>query len=573
LSLSQATGGHNVAGIIRGSSQEREVKGNRVVELVKHGKKTVTSTTQLFDEPYRPQDSRHFNAKDSSTFTATVTKKFDLSYADGTELQGFQGQDIVELGDFHAHAPFGVITECNSPDFNGVDGILGFGMPKPSYYGNSLPRPILFALTDLHTEGATANTRNLPRKFSFFSTDTEAEVQLGGYDPRSATGPMQYVNSLTSSDFSVPVTSLTYGKPGGPVKELLKFSKPGDSLPAVMDSGTSCLVIPADNVYGKLKNKPWDDFVDQWKEHTSFFITIGGKAREIPYSSWYLADSDQTCVQPTPDGMDGLLVGDVFFREYIVEFDMRNQNAPVIGIAPLNKAYAPIREKTFDDAGLKEVSKRKDPAYPTHTKLLLRKGDDKMYPAGHTTMLMQIDRIPVVNKQGTQYFMDVKIGTPAQTFTVIFDTGSNVFGVFTYKSQLPSDIQAKLASTKPVHLKADPENILTTGMLTGKPHRGAAASHTVKRQGVAVSLAMASSDLSGGAAGAQSWQEQGGASSGMSFGMGVLLLALVSNVLVGMHFVSRNRRRSSGALGAVPEQYVVLPKADYAAVATTTAVP
>ena len=37
-------------------------------------------------------------------------------------------------------------------------------------------------------------------------------------------------------------------------------------------------------------------------------------------------------------------------------------------------------------------------------------------------MLMEIDRIPIVNKQGTQYFMDVGIGTPRQTFTVIFDT-------------------------------------------------------------------------------------------------------------------------------------------------------
>jgi hypothetical protein len=26
-------------------------------------------------------------------------------------------------------AKFGSITDCNSPDFNGVDGIVGFGMP------------------------------------------------------------------------------------------------------------------------------------------------------------------------------------------------------------------------------------------------------------------------------------------------------------------------------------------------------------------------------------------------------------------------------------------------------------
>jgi hypothetical protein len=39
----------------------------------------------------------------------------------------------------------GVITDCNSPDFNGVDGILGFGLPKA---GSDLPTPVLFAMTD-----------------------------------------------------------------------------------------------------------------------------------------------------------------------------------------------------------------------------------------------------------------------------------------------------------------------------------------------------------------------------------------------------------------------------------------
>ena len=443
-----------VRGIIRGEADERELKGTRVVERVKraegslqrfldkhHAKAGVepVKTSQLFDEPYRPADSRHFNVQASHTFRPDVAKKFDLSYADGTELSGFQGIDQVHLGDFHAMAPFGVITDCNSPDFNGVDGILGFGLPKPQYYGNALPRPILFALTDHNDD--RSNTQHLPRKFSFFSTDTAAEVQLGGYDPNSIVGTMDHVPSLTHSDFSVPITSLTYGKPGGAVKELLQFKTPGASLPAIMDSGTSCLVIPSDTVYGKLKNKPWDDFVDQWAEDTSFFLTIHGKKYEIPYSSWYLADSEQTCVQPTPDGMDGLLVGDVFFREYIVEFDMINQNAPIIGIGQLNKHYQPVRAKTLDYSGLKEDGKtalaydlkeeeRHEAKAPKISKLMLTRGHDKSYPAQHTMMLAEIDRIPIVNKQGTQYFMDVTIGSPQQPFTVIFDTGSNVFGMF-----------------------------------------------------------------------------------------------------------------------------------------------
>lgn len=35
----------------------------------------------------------------------------------------------------------------------------------------------------------------------------------------------------------------------------------------------------------------------------------------------------------------------------------------------------------------------------------------------------QVDQIPVFNKKGTQYFVDLKMGSPPQPFTVIFDTG------------------------------------------------------------------------------------------------------------------------------------------------------
>ena len=46
----------------------------------------------------------------------------------------------------------GVITDCNSPDFNGVDGILGFGLPKA---GSDLPTPVLFAMTDAENKVLT----------------------------------------------------------------------------------------------------------------------------------------------------------------------------------------------------------------------------------------------------------------------------------------------------------------------------------------------------------------------------------------------------------------------------------
>jgi hypothetical protein len=153
-------------------------------------------TQDLFDEAYRPQDSRKFNLGTSESFMAEPSKTFDLSYADGTELQGFTGNDIVHLGNYHGMAPFGVIYSCNSPDFNGVDGILGFGLPKPGFEGRRLPRPILWALTDRAKE-MHSNAEDLKRKFSFFSTDTAAELQLGGYDPATCDDEMLYTPSLS----------------------------------------------------------------------------------------------------------------------------------------------------------------------------------------------------------------------------------------------------------------------------------------------------------------------------------------------------------------------------------------
>ena len=77
----------------------------------------------------------------------------------------------AQLGDYKCTAPFAVITDCNSPDFNGVDGILGFGLPKAGQEGRELPTPLLFAMTD--QENKMSNARDLTRKFSFFSTDTD----------------------------------------------------------------------------------------------------------------------------------------------------------------------------------------------------------------------------------------------------------------------------------------------------------------------------------------------------------------------------------------------------------------
>ena len=270
-------------------------------------------------------------------------------------------------------------------------------------------------------------------------------MQLGGYDPDTVRGTMWYVGSNDPEDFIVGATSLKFGDELSDSVELLVFKKGTNGqpsalssigLPSILDSGTSCLVIPADTSSGALANVPWDTFAKHWSHTKSFWLTIGGKKWEIPASSWYLADTEQTCVQPSPAGMQGLLVGDVFFREYVVEFDLtRADRHPILGIAPLNKMYKPVKSLTLSEFELSVAPKQK---------LTLTKANKVMYPASRTEELTKVDRIPIENSMGTQYFMDVDIGTPRQKFTVIFDTGSTVFGVFTWKKELPGEIKNRL---------------------------------------------------------------------------------------------------------------------------------
>ena len=55
-------------------------------------------------------------------------------------------QPPAQVGRYYAKTKFGCITHCDSADFNGIDGILGLGMPDAALA--SIPEPLFFALSD-----------------------------------------------------------------------------------------------------------------------------------------------------------------------------------------------------------------------------------------------------------------------------------------------------------------------------------------------------------------------------------------------------------------------------------------
>mmetsp|Transcript_25239 Transcript_25239/g.51325 ORF Transcript_25239/g.51325 Transcript_25239/m.51325 type:complete len:280 (-) Transcript_25239:52-891(-) len=190
-----------------------------------------------------------------------------------------------------------------------------------------------------------------------------------------------------------------------------------------MDSGTSCLVIPDSNLNGLLGASPWAKWkgivgeVNKPKVKESFHINIAGRVFDIPYETWYLSDSNQSCIQQAPPGFPGILVGDVFFRRYVVMFDLQHfPESVIIGIGKQKEGY-----QVLDYYG------------NTSTKVAVSKkaavNISKAPP--HYFLPFATDRIPIYNQLETQYFINISVGNPRQNFTVIFDTGSSVFGIFT----------------------------------------------------------------------------------------------------------------------------------------------
>ena len=318
-----------------------------------------------------------FDPGESLSFAGgTSGGTFSLSYADTSEMTGYVCKDIVELGHYYAMTRFGCALDCNDPHFDGIDGILGAsahcvrracpvracaakhacrqslaatvtrgsllllvpfaeivyhlpaGMGLPDAALANIPTPLFFAISHDRggLEGANyINERPLhTRKFAFLSDSVSGELQLGGYDRESTAADMVYVRATSTTEYSVNVQSLSFG--GIELLDWVDKTVP-NAIPAIMDTGTTCLVIPDTMLGGRVSDKPYSKFKSIMTKGMSFYITIDGHLFEIPYEFWWQRLTHSPCVQPTPSSYAGILLGDVVFQSLVVEFDVTKPKA------------------------------------------------------------------------------------------------------------------------------------------------------------------------------------------------------------------------------------------------------
>jgi hypothetical protein len=201
--------------------------------------------------------AERFHVNGSKTFV-DLHKNFNVEYLDNAELNGFIAEDWVQWGSYRTRAKFGCVTHSKGRDWESADGIVGLGFPE-DYTGQHAPLPLFWALSQPPSRGGE---KTLPvRIFTLLLSDTAGEVVLGGFDPLSITGKISTVPVIPSaivsgvpvfSHYSVNVQDMILGD-----DHLLQFSQPSGGMQAILDSGTSCIVLPDDTFGGRLKKSPY----------------------------------------------------------------------------------------------------------------------------------------------------------------------------------------------------------------------------------------------------------------------------------------------------------------------------
>lgn len=331
----------------------------------------------------------------------------NVTFLDKTNLLGYDGQDFAQLGKYRVETRMGMVTSCNSANFNDVDGILGFG-----WADQNRSAAILKTLTQPGRPSwgikQPSDFNMMPRKFAFTATEDVGELQLGGYDPASAAEPM-HLFPMAGFAYGVNITSIKFGE-----TELLNFAPGHDSYVGEFDSGTTCILLPNGTVNNSFSTSPFQKLYNRQMKGEEFplVFTIGGREYEIAFKE---------CVEPAKTA---LILGDPWFRKWIVMHDLTDVHNKKMGLALRNPSYklgvetdTPPELTSFpftDPVSKLRANRRVRPMSLTMT------GDDGA----------KVDKVALQSQSRVTYNVRLSVGSPPQPMQVIFDTGSFMLAVF-----------------------------------------------------------------------------------------------------------------------------------------------
>ena len=171
-------------------------------------------------------------------------------------------------------------------------GIAGFAPPSKRDPNSQFPPlpPLFLSLANVTGQDTSKNDFPVPEPiFSFLSSPNGAELQLGGYDESSIEGELKTVESLSKYAYVVPVTSIKLGDEA--IVTLTKDSPAsgGGKVSAILDSGTTCICLPNNDMHGGVQGSPYNLFQEAWEKNAKAPLKVsfdGGIDVEIPASVW-----------------------------------------------------------------------------------------------------------------------------------------------------------------------------------------------------------------------------------------------------------------------------------------------
>lgn len=269
----------------------------------------------------RSVPTNFFDSEASSTF-ATRGQTMSIAYGSGL-VMGFVGSDVLDLGGglVVPQQSLLAVADCFGYSIDQYDGLLGLGYPG-------------LAIGGLQTPLAALNAAGLlgPSQYGFsirLSNDSSrpGELVIGGVDPASFVGAMQYAPVVGAPKWIVGLDGITIGQAA-----VVSAGR------ALIDTGTTQLLMPT-RVYDDLRTRigvvSSDCSFVQFNRLPTLYFTIGGNTLALGPRQ-YVLQQGVTCalglapIDFAPGGADYVL-GVTFLRAFVTHFDF---TASRVGFAP-----------------------------------------------------------------------------------------------------------------------------------------------------------------------------------------------------------------------------------------------